>query len=141
MNDVVTPHGIEMEIPYQSFLEMKGEFLEYVEGKSIKARFPIQKKYENPAHVVQGGFITAAIDNALGAFSFLVANKPTTSLDLNTSYIRGITLQDQDMIIEIELTSQSTTFQTMSGKVLTPTGKLIATTNERESPLVYWQCR
>jgi acyl-coenzyme A thioesterase PaaI-like protein len=52
---------------------MRAKVVGYVEGESMTVRFPFDVRFTNPMGVMQGGMIAAAIDNALGPLSYLVA--------------------------------------------------------------------
>lgn len=64
----------EYLIPPPIFAYMQGEFIEYdAENARLVARFPVRSAYLNPYGIVQGGMVTAAVDNTLGPLSMLVA--------------------------------------------------------------------
>jgi len=54
-----------MNLPPKIFMDMDGEFIDLVEGVSLTARFPNKERYMNPMGFMQGGIITAAIDNTV----------------------------------------------------------------------------
>ena len=56
------------------FKDMMGELLDYDPvTRTLKGRFPVMTRYQNPYEVMQGGMIAAAMDNVLGPLSVLVA--------------------------------------------------------------------
>ena len=83
------PKGASLQIPPPCLTDMQGEFVEYVEGVSLSARFPVLARYRNPMGHMQGGFIVAALDNTLGPFSYLIA-PPSATASLNTQYLRPV---------------------------------------------------
>jgi len=63
-----------INFPPPSFDMMKGEILDFDVKKGIfKNSFPIMSVYLNPYGNMQGGLISAAIDNTIGPLSMLVA--------------------------------------------------------------------
>jgi len=54
---------------------MEGEFIDLVEGISLTARFPNKDRYMNPMGFMQGGIITAAIDNTVSPLSYMLAHR------------------------------------------------------------------
>lgn len=120
------PPGMPLELPPKIFVDMEGEMLEYIEGKSLRVRFPVRERYQNPLGYMQGGMITAAIDCTVGPLSYLVA-PPSVTLQLQTSYIRPITRDEPYIEVEgvvIELTRRQIF---MTAHVYTSAGKLAAT--------------
>ena len=68
--------GLEDNInfPPPSFEMMKGEIIDFdIEKGLFKNRFPIMGEYLNPYGNMQGGLISAAIDNTIGPLSMLIA--------------------------------------------------------------------
>lgn len=80
----------DLQLPPPAFTEMEGEFVEVdLARKTLTARFPVQKRYQNPMGYMQGGMIAAAIDNAIGPLSFMVA-KPNVTKTMEVTYLRPI---------------------------------------------------
>ncbi len=59
------PSDTGMDLPPRVFTDMEGEFIDLVEGISLTARFPNKDCYMNPMGFMQGGILTAAIDNTV----------------------------------------------------------------------------
>ena len=79
-------------IPPPIFTDMQGEILAFdIDQKSLRARFPVQERYQNPYRAMQGGMIAAAVDNTLGPLSLLVA-PPNVTRRLELTYSRPVTL-------------------------------------------------
>ena len=79
-------------IPPPIFTDMQGEILAFdIDQKSLCARFPVQERYQNPYRAMQGGMISAAVDNTLGPLSLLVA-PPNVTRRLELTYSRPVTL-------------------------------------------------
>lgn len=94
----------------------QGEFLEYVPEKSLKMSFPIKEEYNNPFGIMFGGFYGLFFDHAFGPFSGLVAKNPTTSLELNITYIKSLTAADEAVIVEVEVINKSKSFILLQAK-------------------------
>ncbi len=85
-------HISDFAFPPPVFTAMEGEFvaLDMAAG-SLTVQFPVRKRYLNPYHAMQGGMVAAAIDNALGPLSVLVA-PPNVTRKLELTYSRPVTL-------------------------------------------------
>jgi len=63
-----------INFPPPSYDVMKGKIIDFDEKINVfKNSFPIMPEYLNPYGNMQGGFISAAIDNTIGPLSMLVA--------------------------------------------------------------------
>lgn len=77
--------------PPPVFTSMEGELLEIdVEAGVLVASFPVRPGDLNPYGAMQGGMIAAAIDNALGPLSMLIA-PPNVTRRLELTYSRPAT--------------------------------------------------
>ncbi|EES92066.1 PaaI family thioesterase [Clostridium botulinum] len=106
---------------------MKPKVLEYKKGESLTLVFPVLEKYLNPLKSMQGGFITAAFDNAFGIF-FITENhgELITTIDITTSYQRPIFLGD-DLKIIVNIKQTGDNIVHMYGEGYNKEGKLVAT--------------
>lgn len=120
-----------VQIPPESFKDLNVEVIHYEPEQSIKISAPLYSKYNNPAGTILGGYLPVFFDLAFGPLSFLVAKKPTTTLDLNTSYHRPITTKDETVIVEARVVNLSKSYLCMEAKAFNPQGKLVATANSR----------
>ena len=120
-----------VQIPPESFEDMNIEVIEYEPEQSIKITAPLYSKYNNPAGTILGGYLPVFFDLAFGPLSFLVAKKPTTTLDLNTSYHRPITTDDEKVIVQAYVVNSSRSYLYMEAKAFNPAGKLVATSSSR----------
>ena len=109
---------------------MKPSLLEYLPNKSLKMKFPVQKVYLNPAKCMQGGFISAAFDNAFGMLCFLATEKRAVSLDLNTNFHKPI-FENDDLIITVCLKYVGKTLINMYAEAFNICGDLIATADSK----------
>jgi len=121
----------DLKLPPNCFIEMDGKFLEYKENDYIKMSFPVQEKYCNPAGNLLGGMLSAFFDNTFGPFSYLTAKRPTTSLDLNVTFIRSIPPKEKEVIIEAKIIKITRRFIIFEGKAFNPNNDLIATSTSR----------
>jgi len=128
-NDMGAPP--ELTLPPKCFIEMEGKFLEHKENDYIKISFPVQEKYCNPAGNLLGGMLSAFFDNTFGPFSYMTAKKPTTSLDLNITFIRSIAPKEKEVIIEAKIVKITKRFIIFEGKAFNPDNELIATSTSR----------
>lgn len=120
-----------VEIPPKSFSDLGAEIIDYIDGFSITVLIPLFEKYNNPAGMILGGYLPAFFDLAFGPLSFLVAQKPTTSLDLNTTFINPIFSKDNTVKIEATVISKSNSYLVLEGKAYNPKGQLVATSTSR----------
>ena len=124
-----SPEGLTL--PPNCFIEMDGKFLEHKENDYIKMSFPVQEKYCNPAGNLLGGMLSAFFDNTFGPFSYMTAKRPTTSLDLNVTFIRSIPPKEKEVIIEAKIVKLTKTFIIFEGKAYNPENVLLATSTSR----------
>ncbi|MDH5376847.1 MAG: PaaI family thioesterase, partial [Gammaproteobacteria bacterium] len=88
-----------LRLPPPVFLDMGGEFVDYVKGESLTARFPNRHQYENPFSYMQGGIIVALIDNTVSPLSYVVAPTSITR-EINTQFKRPITREDEFVTVK-----------------------------------------
>jgi len=85
---------------------MQCEIIEYsAEEKSLIIRLPVLEKWQNPFGTMQGGMIDAAIDNAVGPLSLLVAPVNMTRT-IKTKILRAITIDIETIYVKAKLTEQ-----------------------------------
>jgi len=121
----------DITIPPLSSIDTEAEIIEYKEVKSLKASFPIKEKYNNPMNLTLGGYFSVFFDLTFGPFSFMEVQGPTTSLDLNVSFIKPISAADKKIIIEARIVSKSKTFINFEGKAYKEDGTLLASSTSR----------
>ena len=121
----------KVRLPPRSHEFVEGEFVKYAEGQSLTLSFPLYEKYNNPVGIVLGGFIPLFFDSTMGPFSYLVAKKPTTSLDLNTTFLRPAMAADKEIMVTASLINLSKSYVLLEGKALNPQKKLVATATSR----------
>jgi uncharacterized protein (TIGR00369 family) len=90
-------------IPPPVFRAMEGELLAFnLEDGVLRARFPVLEKYLNPYGAMQGGIVAAAVDNALGPLSMLMA-PPNVTRRLELKYSRPVTPDLEYITVEARL--------------------------------------
>ncbi len=83
-----------LRLPPPVFTLMEGAFVAYdAEVAVLRVRFPALERFQNPMGHMQGGAITAAIDNCIGPLSYLVA-PPSATTELTTTFLRPVTAED-----------------------------------------------
>ncbi|MDD3591781.1 MAG: hypothetical protein PHO65_04025 [Sulfurovum sp.] len=79
-------------LPPPSFTIMQSEIIDYNESEaSICVKIAVLEDWLNPYQTMQGGFINAAIDNAVGPLSLLVAPVNMTRT-MKTKFLKSIPL-------------------------------------------------
>lgn len=95
-----------LQLPPPIFTEMAGEFVDLdMEAKTLTVRFPVQARYQNPMGYMQGGMIAAAIDNAIGPLSFMVA-APNVTKTMEVTYLRPISARVSEITVVAAFASQ-----------------------------------
>ena len=85
---------------------MECKLIEYHQDeKALTIKLPILKKWLNPYGSMQGGMIGAAIDNAVGPLSILIASINMTR-SIETKFIKTITMDTEFIYVKAKLTEQ-----------------------------------
>jgi uncharacterized protein (TIGR00369 family) len=122
----ILPNLKGVEIPPKIFLEMEAEFIDWNKTeKSIIVRFPVKERYRNPLGMMQGGMIVAAIDNAFGPLSYLVA-PPSLTMQMNTTYVKGVSPEEAYIDVSAQVEHQTRRFLYMTANVTNKAGDLLA---------------
>lgn len=81
----------EINFPPPVFDALKGEIVSYQkEEETLTNRFPVLDIHLNPYGAMQGGIISAAIDNTIGPLSLLVS-PPNFTRYMDVKYARVVT--------------------------------------------------
>jgi acyl-coenzyme A thioesterase PaaI-like protein len=81
------------KVPPPIFEIMQCEIIDYdEEDKSLTIKLPVLEQWQNPFGTMQGGMIDAAIDNAVGPLSLLVAPVNVTRT-INTKILKPIVME------------------------------------------------
>ncbi len=88
------------------------ELLEYTVGENgvetLAARFRPQEWMLNGLRYVQGGYLASMIDVICGPMSDICSNGHSAgTLDMTTTYFRPITMNDEEIIARVRMTSNS----------------------------------
>jgi len=119
------PSDTGMDLPPRIFSDMEGEFIDLVEGISLTARFPNKDRYMNPMGFMQGGIITAAIDNTVSPLSFMLGS-PNVTQTISTTFKRPIKKTDRFVIVKASMIEKTETHIVMQAEVKSDSGKLMA---------------
>lgn len=96
----------QLQLPPPIFTDMAGEFVDMdMTAKTLTVRFPVQARYQNPMGYMQGGMIAAAIDNAIGPLSFMVA-APNVTKKMEVTYLRPIPASVSEITVVAAFESQ-----------------------------------
>ncbi len=123
--------GSTLSLPPPSFKEANAEIIEYTEGESIVVSIPLYEKYNNPVGVILGGYLPLFFDLTFGPLAYLVANKPATSLDINTTFIRPIKFSDGSVTIKSSVMNMSRSYLLLQAHAFVSEDKLVATATSR----------
>ncbi len=85
----------KVSFPPPCFRDMNARFVRYESRVLLVVRVPVPERSLNPVGTMQGGYVTAAIDNTIGPLSYMAARRPCSTLDLHTQYIRAIPPHDE----------------------------------------------
>jgi len=93
-------------LPPPSFTVMECEIIEYAkESKSLITKLPVLEQWTNPYGTMQGGMIDAAIDNAVGPLSMLVA-PPNMTRTIETKLIKAISMDLEYIYVKAQLVEE-----------------------------------
>lgn len=117
----------QLKLPPPIFADMGGEFVEMdLAAKTLTVRFPVQARYQNPMGYMQGGMIAAAIDNAIGPLSFMVA-APNVTKTMEVTYLRPISASIAEINVVAAFAEQNGRELTFVADVLRNDGTKLAT--------------
>ncbi len=60
------------------------------EAGTLRMGFVARPDFANPMGVVQGGFLTAMLDDAMGPLIFAIAGRFGSTIDLNVQFLRPV---------------------------------------------------
>ncbi len=118
--------GIELQLPPPSQVELQVEYLEVIPSQKMVAKVPFQKRFTNPIYTYQGGFLSAALDDVFGPLAYVSAERPCTTLSLNTTFLRAFTEKMGHVIVTATILNKTKNFIFMRGEVTSSEGVLIA---------------
>jgi uncharacterized protein (TIGR00369 family) len=93
----------------------------------LKVGFDGKKEFCNPAGFVQGGLLTAMLDDTMGPAAFIMTEGKfyTTTISLNVNFLASA--KPGPLIAEAKVTQLGKTIAFMEGKLASEDGTLIAT--------------
>lgn len=119
------PPDLKDRVPPPCFKEMEASFLDYEDGIRLVVRIPNHPRYQNPLGFMQGGFITAAVDNTMGPLSFL-ASPPNVTTQLDVSFLRPVAATDAYIDVDARVVHKTRRNLLMTAEVKNPKGALVA---------------
>ena len=129
LNAQMMPTQAQIPPPFMKGLEMT--YLAYEPKKSVTVSFPIKAAYNNPFGITFGGYFAIFFDAAFGPFSGLTAGAPTTSLDLNVTFIKSLSPKDKEVIVEVEIVNHTKSYLILNAKAYKGDRVLVATATSR----------
>lgn len=127
-------HGNRLDqftFPPPVFATMQGEFLDYdPEQALLVVRFPVLESWLNPYGIMQGGMVAAAIDNAIGPLSALVASANVTR-HMELKYSRAVSPEIEHIIIRAQLLEHNGRWLTFKAEAKDPQGQRLARAKAR----------
>ena len=119
------PCETTMELPPKVFLDMQGEFIEFVENLKLVARFPNMQRYMNPFGFMQGGIIVAAMDNTISPLSYASA-PPGITKEISTEFKRPVKQADKYIDVVATVIERTSSCILLQAEALNEKGKLVA---------------
>ncbi len=110
---------------------VQGRLMELREGTSLTMRYEVKSDYDNPIHRTFGGVYALFFDATFGPFSTIITGSMTTSLDLNITFIRSLSVADEYVDIEARVVSLSKSFLVLTGQAYNKNGDVVATCQSR----------
>jgi len=117
----------DFTLPPPIFTIMECEIIGYDEvEKSLTVKIPVLKQWLNPYGTMQGGMIDAAIDNAVGPLSMLVA-PPNMTRNIETKLLKAISMNEGYIYVVAHLVEQKKRRLTFEAKVIDTDSVVYAT--------------
>ena len=117
--------GATAMLPPPCFTSMNAEFTAYESRSALTVEIPVSNDMLNPVGSMQGGFITAAIDNTMGPLSYLALRSAASTLDIHTQFIRAVPGGER-LRVTARVVSMGPVSLVMEAEVLNSRGKLVA---------------
>lgn len=113
-----------MTEPPKSFQHLEAKIVEH-DVKSLVCVFPVKEHQTNPLGMLQGGILTALLDDTVGPLSFLIAKKPAVTTGFSVDFIRGVKPNTQ-LVCKASLVSKSRSTMLLRAEAYDERGKLVA---------------
>jgi len=116
----------DFTLPPPIFVIMQCEVIDFnEEEQSLITKVPVLEQWQNPYGTMQGGMIDAAIDNAVGPLSMLVAS-PNMTRTVETKLIKAITMEVEFLYVKAKLVKQKKRRLTFEAEVVDEGGVVYA---------------
>jgi uncharacterized protein (TIGR00369 family) len=119
--------GVALELPPPTNRTLGMDFVAIEPGKSLTSEFRFDPRFSGPLGIMQGGILSAAIDDTFGPLTYLAAQAPVMTIEMSTTYLRPFTAKDEVVRIHAEIVSKTKTLMVLKAEVRTREGKLVAT--------------
>lgn len=120
-----------LTLPPPVFHEMQSEPLAYEPGDengvgaTMRVRFPVLGKWQNPMGHMQGGAIAMAMDNVIGPLSYLAA-PPSATTQMNLTYLAPVTPEAAHVEIEARVVRLAGRSVVIDAEMTLPDGTVAA---------------
>lgn len=120
------PDGVDVHLP-PPIIDLIGlEFMEYIPGKSMRARCPAAHKLTGPLGVVQGGVLGVALDASYGSLAYLEMQQPCVTITMDLRFVRPLPGDGQDFEVLVAVLDKTRNFLLMEGQATNAEGKTVA---------------
>ena len=104
------------------------------DAMTIRMGFDVSASFSNPTGAIQGGFLTAMLDEAMSTCCIIASNVTMTAptLELKTSYMRPLFPGRAEAVARILKFGKSTAF--MEAELLDPEGRMVAKASATAAP-------
>ena len=119
------PYENNMELPPKIFVDMEGEFIEFVENIKLVARFPNKERYLNPFGFMQGGILVAAMDNTTSPLCYASA-PPSITKEITTEFKRPVKRVEKYIDVVATVIEKASSYILLQAEVVNEKGKLAA---------------
>lgn len=114
-----------LDLPPQSSKTLGSRMVEYEKNRHMVVVFETDPRHTNPIGVIQGGFLTAMLDDTIGPFSYLTAKGPVVTTGFDVQFIRGVKA-GEPVICKAELVSKTPVTMLFDATAFNAKGKKIA---------------
>jgi uncharacterized protein (TIGR00369 family) len=117
------------EVPAPPIAALLGMSIDSVDDGEVVFSLPPHPSHYNPIGVVHGGVLATALDTVVGCavHSTLEAGWGYTSIDLNVSYLRGVTLESGLVTFTGRVIKRGRRVMFASGEGVDAAGEIVAT--------------
>ncbi len=104
------------------------------DAMTIRMGFDVSASFSNPTGAIQGGFLTAMLDEAMSTCCIIASNVTMTAptLELKTSYMRPLFPGRAEAVARILKFGKSTAF--MEAELLDAEGRMVAKASATAAP-------